>query len=180
MSNGGKKMAPENVCVPGPDAPLAHRRPGYSLSGCTPAEPDSASPGKRYFTLKRGESQRTGKSREVRSSGFKKFHVKIESGTEVASRGTDMAQGDAAGVNGGNRILSHGAPLRRLMPNGCLGSPVIVLLLVLTEASSWMSDRSAQRSNTPKLGVEWEPSGEPRNTEQRKRRIGRPTCQLNS
>jgi len=29
----------------GPDAPSAHRRPGYSLSGCTPAEPDSASPG---------------------------------------------------------------------------------------------------------------------------------------
>jgi hypothetical protein len=27
------------------DAPSAHRRPGYSLSGCTPAEPDSASPG---------------------------------------------------------------------------------------------------------------------------------------
>ena len=26
-------------------APLARRRPGYSLSGCTPAEPDSASPG---------------------------------------------------------------------------------------------------------------------------------------
>src|SRR5713101_9756834 len=29
----------------GCDAPSAHRRPGYSLSGCTPAEPDSASPG---------------------------------------------------------------------------------------------------------------------------------------
>ena len=27
------------------DAPSAHRRPGYSLSGCTPAEPDSAAPG---------------------------------------------------------------------------------------------------------------------------------------
>src|SRR5262249_10627617 len=39
-------MAPENVSVQGPDAPLAHRRPGYSLSGCTPAEPDSASPGR--------------------------------------------------------------------------------------------------------------------------------------
>ena len=54
-----------------------------------------------------------------------------------------MAHGDAVGVNEGNRILSHGAPLPRMMPNGCLGSPVIVLLLVLTEASSWMSDRSA-------------------------------------
>src|SRR5262249_35596281 len=57
-----------------------------------------------------------------------------------------MAHGDAAGVNGSNRILSHGAPLPRMMPNGCLGSPVIVLLLVLTEASSWMSDRRAQNT----------------------------------
>src|SRR5262249_12473709 len=45
-------------------------------------------------------------------------------------------------VNGSNRILSHGAPQPRMMPNGCLGSPVLVLLLVLTEASSWMSVRS--------------------------------------
>ena len=28
----------------GSDAPLAHRRPGYPLSGCFPAEPDSVSP----------------------------------------------------------------------------------------------------------------------------------------
>ena len=40
-----KNTAPEDVTVQEPDAPLAHRRPGYSLSGCTPAEPDSASPG---------------------------------------------------------------------------------------------------------------------------------------
>ena len=58
--------------------------------------------------------------------------------------GSDMAQCDAAGVNGSNRILSHGAPLSRMMPNGCLGSPAIVLLLVLTEASSWVSDRREQ------------------------------------
>ena len=38
-------MAPDDVSAQGPDAPLAHRRPGYSLSGRTPAEPDSASPG---------------------------------------------------------------------------------------------------------------------------------------
>ena len=55
--------------------------------------------------------------------------------------GSDMAHCDAAGVNGSNRIHSHGAPQPRMMPNGCLGSPVLVLLLVLTEASSWMSDR---------------------------------------
>jgi hypothetical protein len=39
-----------------------------------------------------------------------------------------MAHGDASGVNGSNRIMSHGAPLQRVMPNGCLGSPVLVLL----------------------------------------------------
>ena len=53
-----------------------------------------------------------------------------------------MAHGDAAGVNGSNRILSHGVPQVRMMPNGCLGSPV----LVLTRASSWMSDLGAQQS----------------------------------
>jgi hypothetical protein len=42
-----------------------------------------------------------------------------------------MAQGDATGVKGSNRILSHGAPPRRMMPNGCLGSPVLVLLFGL-------------------------------------------------
>src|SRR5262249_50656354 len=66
-----------------------------------------------------------------RTSRFGRFDVKIESGTQVASRGTDMAQCDAAGVNGSNRILFHGAPLLRMMPNGCLGSPVIVLLFGL-------------------------------------------------
>ena len=42
-----------------------------------------------------------------------------------------MAQCDAAGVNGSNRILFHGAPRLRMMPNGCLGSPVLVLLFGL-------------------------------------------------
>src|SRR5262245_32392551 len=39
-----------------------------------------------------------------------------------------MAHYAAAGVNGSNRILTHGAPQPRMMPNGCLGSPVLVLL----------------------------------------------------
>ena len=127
----GRKMAPGDVCVPGPDAPLAHRRPGYSLSGCTPAEPDAASPGNGNSTLAKGETQRRGDGREVMTSRFERIPVKIESGTQVASRGTDMAQCDAAGVNGSNRILSHGAPQPRMMPNGCLGSPVLVLLFGL-------------------------------------------------
>ena len=82
-----KNVAPEDVSVQGPDAPLAHRRPGYSLSGCTPAEPDSASPGTVNSILAKDETQRTGHSREVTRSRFKRFHVKIESGTQVASRG---------------------------------------------------------------------------------------------
>ena len=42
-----------------------------------------------------------------------------------------MAHCDVVGANGSNRILFHGAPLPRMMPNGCLGSPVIVLLFRL-------------------------------------------------
>src|SRR6516165_2782537 len=42
----------------GPDAPSAHRRPGYSLSGCTPAEPDSASPGADKVAYLLAEPQR--------------------------------------------------------------------------------------------------------------------------
>ena len=41
--------APGNLSRQGPDAPLAHRRPGYPSSGCVPAEPDSVSPGKKDF-----------------------------------------------------------------------------------------------------------------------------------
>ena len=42
---GRKKNAPNRKNDQGLDAPLAHRRPGYPLSGCVPAEPDSVSPG---------------------------------------------------------------------------------------------------------------------------------------
>jgi hypothetical protein len=45
MSNGTEKTAPGALRHQGPDTPLAHRRPGYPLSGCVPAEPDSVSPG---------------------------------------------------------------------------------------------------------------------------------------
>src|ERR1700736_4410390 len=69
------------------DAPSAHRRPGYSSSGCTPAEPDSASPGNGNFTLAKKETQRTRENPEVTRSRFTRFHVKTESGTQVASRG---------------------------------------------------------------------------------------------
>jgi hypothetical protein len=36
--------APDNYHRQRPDALSAHRRPGYPLSGCVPAEPDSVSP----------------------------------------------------------------------------------------------------------------------------------------
>jgi hypothetical protein len=39
------KRAPDNYHRQRSDAPSAHRRPGYPLSGCVPAEPDSVSPG---------------------------------------------------------------------------------------------------------------------------------------
>jgi hypothetical protein len=42
---GGKQRAPDKRTRQGPTAPLAHRRPGYPLSGCVPAEPDFVSPG---------------------------------------------------------------------------------------------------------------------------------------
>src|SRR5262249_20923725 len=58
--------------------------------------------------------------------------------------GSDRAQCDAAGVNGSSRIRFHGAPPGRVMPNGCLGSPVLVLPPALTKVSSWMPDRSAR------------------------------------
>jgi len=38
------KTAPDNYHRQRPDALSAHRRPGYPLSGCVPAEPDSVSP----------------------------------------------------------------------------------------------------------------------------------------
>ena len=38
-----------------------------------------------------------------------------------------MAQRDAAGVNGSDPQTSHGASHPRVMPNGCLGSPELVL-----------------------------------------------------
>ena len=44
VSDGDKKTS-GGLIPQRSDAPSAHRRPGYSLSGCTPAQPDSASPG---------------------------------------------------------------------------------------------------------------------------------------
>ena len=124
-------MAPENVSVQGPDAPLAHRRPGYSSSGCTPAEPDSASPGIDYSTQAQGEVPRTGDGREGNDIRVHEVSGQDRERDSGCIPRSDMAHCDAAGVNGSNRILSHGAPLLRMMPNGCLGSPVIVLLFGL-------------------------------------------------
>src|SRR5262249_15519210 len=39
---------------------------------------------------------------------------------------SDVAHRDAAVLNGSDRIHSHGAPPRRMTPNGCLGSPVML------------------------------------------------------
>ena len=45
MSDGVKQRPPMALHHQGSDAPSAHCRPGYPLSGCVPAEPDSVSPG---------------------------------------------------------------------------------------------------------------------------------------
>ena len=45
MSDGVKQRPPMALHHQGSDAPWADRRPGYPLSGCVPAEPDSVSPG---------------------------------------------------------------------------------------------------------------------------------------
>jgi hypothetical protein len=44
VSNGGGDEAPGSLNHQGPDAPLAHRRAWYPLSGCVRAEPESVSP----------------------------------------------------------------------------------------------------------------------------------------
>ena len=88
----------------GPDAPSAHRRPGYSLSGCTPAEPDSASPGNHYFTPTKDEALRKedGRGCEIRVQEVSRQDRERDSGCIPRS---DMAHCDAAGVNGSNRIF---------------------------------------------------------------------------
>jgi hypothetical protein len=43
VSNGGVGEAPGGLNHQEPDAPLAHRRAGYPLLGCVPAEPESVS-----------------------------------------------------------------------------------------------------------------------------------------
>ena len=45
VSDGVEQRPPMALHHQGSDAPSAHRRPGYPLSGCVPAEPDSVSPG---------------------------------------------------------------------------------------------------------------------------------------
>ena len=47
------KMASANNGRQRPDALSAHRRPGYPLSGCVPAEPDSVSPDNATLPSKR-------------------------------------------------------------------------------------------------------------------------------
>src|SRR5438128_2562982 len=59
----GHKKDPWRFCSPRVPAPSAHRRPGYSLSGCTPAEPDSASPGVESYSQHTGPDKARGDQR---------------------------------------------------------------------------------------------------------------------
>src|SRR5262245_40148862 len=56
---GGKQPRGQGCQPRGEDGLSAHRRPGYPLSGCVPAEPDSVSPGgktiRQWPTGKRGQ-----------------------------------------------------------------------------------------------------------------------------
>ena len=64
---GRKRNAPDKRTCQGPAAPLAHRRPGYPLSGCVPAEPDSVSPGQLRITTNEPSRQTIGKHQKSRS-----------------------------------------------------------------------------------------------------------------
>ena len=58
------------------------------------------------------------------SCGYGHYHDLLN---PIAARVT-VAHRDAAVLNGSDRISSHGAPPRRMMPKGRLGSPAIVSL----------------------------------------------------
>src|SRR5262245_53848212 len=83
-----------------------------------------------HSTLAKDATQSTGNRRGRRGRGSRGFSQDRERDSGCIP-GSDLAQCDAAGVKGSNRIISHGAPLSRLMPKGCLGSPVLVLLFGL-------------------------------------------------
>jgi len=144
--SNGKNAAPENVSVQGPDAPLAHRRPGYSSSGCTPAEPDSASPGNGDFTLAKKETQRTGESPEVTRSRVPRF-------TPRSRAGLRLHPGVRHGALRRRRCeweQPHTLSWRSAFADDAewmSGKSRDRLALVLTEASSWMSDRRTLRSS---------------------------------
>jgi hypothetical protein len=127
VSNGRKSVAPENVSAQGPNVPLAHRRPGYSSSGCTPAEPDSASPGNSNLTLAKRRHNQQANHQELAKSGSGGF-------TSRSRAGLRLHPGVRHGALRRRRCeweqphIFHGAPLWWMMPNGCLGSPVLVLL----------------------------------------------------
>ena len=53
MLPGLEQRAPDKIPCQGLVSPEAHPRPGYPLSGCSPAEPDSVSPGTLQATASR-------------------------------------------------------------------------------------------------------------------------------
>src|SRR5262245_53848211 len=81
--SNGKRKAPEDVSVQGPDAPLAHRRPGYSSSGCTPAEPDSASPGNGSFYPGEGRDTIDGQSPGATRARFTRLQSRSRAGLRL-------------------------------------------------------------------------------------------------
>ena len=87
----GKTTAPGQSPSRGPDAPLVHRRPGYPLPGCVPAEPDSVSPGPLIIPPSRGGFQAPLDTARHASKN-PTFAERNRSGTAV-SRSEDRATG---------------------------------------------------------------------------------------
>src|SRR4051812_29287580 len=60
------RKSPGHFC-PGQMRPSAHRRPGYPLAGCSPAEPASVSPGAAKGSLTTGEEQGQARPRDMKA-----------------------------------------------------------------------------------------------------------------
>ena len=154
VSNGRKNEAPDDVTVQGPDAPLAHRRPGYSLSGCTPAEPDSASPGNCNSTCRReGHNAQailvSSRSFTSRSRAGLRLHPEVRHGA-LRRRWCEWEQPHYlswCSASADDAEWMFGKSRTRLAP-------------VLTEASSWMSDPAQRQDYVGDDQVRQEEAGE--------------------
>jgi hypothetical protein len=124
-----EKTWPEGVCVQGPDAPLAHRRLDIPRQV---ARLQCLTPLLQAPVFYPGEGRNTtNDSRKVTRSGYpRRFTSRLRAGLR-------LHPGVRHGALRRRRCeweqphIFHGAPLSRMMPNGCVGSPELVLLFGL-------------------------------------------------